>query len=81
MQVIFTPKNEKEKDLCDVIMYSQHKNLRKKALKKLRELYNDIQKDVIPSIQSIEYYDSIPGKPSYFRRFRSAVIMRHLRNQ
>lgn len=72
MMEIFTPKTDKQKELSEIIMNNPSKSIRKAALKSLRKDVGDSYP--IPALISKEYYNSITGKPSYFRRFRSATI-------
>ncbi len=72
MTRIFIAKTKQEEDLVAIITSCPGKTTRVRALRALRNILNDTAG--IPGIQSKEVYESIPGKPSYFRRFKRATI-------
>jgi hypothetical protein len=74
MERIFEPKTNEEIELVNVIKTNPEKKERQKALKKLLVL-NGFSKKELYAIRSIEYYDPIPNQPTYYKKFRMAIVM------
>jgi len=73
MENLFIPENKEQEALAKIIMNDMDKSKRQTALKKLRDILG--RNEAVSTIQSKEYYDSIPNKPKYFKKFRSAIII------
>lgn len=73
MERIFEPKTKAQAELVTIIKTNPDKRAREQAMKGLRTLFG-VADYFPPYIRSIEQYSHIVGKPSYFRRFCSAVI-------